>query len=189
MNIVARVGIFASSAILCASCMSIGRVGEDAQPPKSDQAYFILGVAPANMDVTIFRGDISDGVFQQNVIAAATFSGTPEDGFVLGETHAGNTLAITFVIPHGEPNLPASPMIPCGNAKTLSFDAPGGKVIYVGSVYYRAVGDGLVPSYRDDLEGARNYLAKHHPALAGLVEEGRHQMIVSGGTAGTGTCP
>ncbi|MBV9992620.1 MAG: hypothetical protein JOZ72_15175 [Alphaproteobacteria bacterium] len=188
MNIALRTAVLLVSALQCTSCMTMGRVGNDAQPPDAGHAYFVLGVAPQNMDVTIFRGTIHDGMFQQDGIAAATFSGMPEDGFVLGETHAGNSLAITFVIPHGVPGLPSRPMIPCGSGKTLTFSAPGGKVVYVGSVYYRVEGDGLAPAYRDDLEGARKFVATRYPALAGLVEKGHPEMIEFGGTPGH-VCP
>lgn len=179
---IARTAALLTCAVLCTSCMSMGIVDRDAQPPDGKHSYFVIGVTPPNIDLTIFQGDMNGDMFYQSGIAMATFSGLPEDGFVLGKTSAGNTLAITIVHAYGSSEISSAPLIPCGDGKTLVFKAPPGKVVYVGSIRYRIVGDGLVPTYYEDLEGARRFLEKDHPALAAQLEAGKHELLKSGGT-------
>lgn len=156
----------------------MGHVDPGVTAPASDHTFFVIGVAPQNMRIAVFRGDVSDGAFHQNAIAAASYLGTPEDGFILGETHGGNTMAITFVVPLSSPNdVFSTPLVPCNGAKTLVFDAPAGKVIYAGSVRYTSGRKGLLPSYGDDLEGARAFLKQHYPALAAGLEAGHPKLL------------
>jgi hypothetical protein len=176
----AVVGLAAGlSSLVCVSCTSAGRPDAAAAPPDKDEAYFLIGVEPVDARIIVFQGDVQNGWFSSNPLANATFYGNPVDGFALGKTHAGNTLAITKVqLIAPDSAFFAATLVPCGGAKTIVFTAPMGKVIYVGSVDYELVATGqLVPRFHSDIQAAKAFLDKHYPQLAGLLEQGSYQLM------------
>lgn len=68
-------------------------------------------------------------------------------------------------------------------SKTLVFDVPAGKVVYITSVSYsRGQSDTvyystLSPDYHSDIAAARNFMRKHYPALADRLEQGSFRIM------------
>jgi hypothetical protein len=167
----------------CASCAPVGKVEPTAGAPQADKTYFVLGVQPFNAQVSLFRGDInrSKGRFDQNIWVGATFQGTAEDGFVVGESKGETTLAITMVSLKSSPTaIFGTNYFACNGANALVFTAPAGKVVYVGNARYDFTGTGLVPHYSMDFEAARVFMAKHYPQLVDRLEQGRYEILPTG---------
>lgn len=72
---------------------------------------------------------------------------------------------------------------PCGQVPT--FQAEGGKVVYITTIAYRSEGSTSYGSlinmaesatYSQDLEGARAFLKAHYPGLSDSLEQGSYEM-------------
>lgn len=164
--------------IALSSCTSMGTLDSNVAPPDDSHTLFVIGVQPQNVRVMIFRGDVADGKFTKSGIAAATFFGAPQNGFILGETHAGSTLAVVFVsMPSGPNDISAPLFAPCGEAKTIVFNSPPGKVVYVGSATYRPNGNGFLPDYHNDLGAAQKFISENYPRLAGSLESSPYDLM------------
>lgn len=175
-----RRSIVTLATLFCVACTSLGTLDRNTPPPDLDHAIFIMGVAPPDARVSFFQGDVRDGTFFQNPLTPSSLYGNPTDGFLVGETHASKTLAITFVQLVRPGQIFGPVFSPCGKAKTITFTAPSGKIIYLASVKFDVALGYLVPHYSNtDLSGARAYLANHYPNLAGGIEQGQYEFLPS----------
>jgi len=162
---------------LCAGCASVGRLDKGIPAPAKNESIFVLGVTPENHRVMIFGGSTDTGFFKQNWLPAAFYGGA-EGGFIVGKAKAGSTLAITDVrVTESDKAILGLDFIPCDGAKTLVFEAPAGKVTYLGSVHYGVTGKGLQIDYWNDFEAARAYLSSAYPALSPKVEQGGYKLL------------
>jgi hypothetical protein len=169
------IGLIAMS--LCAGCASVGRLDKGIPAPTEKESIFVLGVAPENHRVMIFGGDTDTGFFKQNWLPAAFYGGA-EGGFIVGKAKAGSTLAITDVrVTENGKSILGLDFIPCDGAKTVVFEAPAGKVTYLGSVNYEVTGNGLRIEYWNDLDAARAYVAGAYPALSARLEQGGYKLL------------
>lgn len=185
-RILLRAACVAALALGVAGCASMGTVDHDVAAPDSGHTYFVIGIAPPNARVSIFKGFLIGDRFMENPLAATSFYGNPEDGFILGETHGGTMLGVMMVqmAAPGEVVI-QPPMVPCGGSRTLVFTAPAGKVVYLTSMRFHYAGNGLAPEYKPDLAEAQAFVAKHYPQLAGKVEQGAFKLMEAGGA---GSC-
>jgi hypothetical protein len=180
-------------ALVCAvlsGCASAGQVNPNSTVTDKD-AYFVLGISPEYTRVQIDDGYIENGVFQPSFAVKmwavnTTFMGEPEDGFIVGKSKDGTLLGISMVQPHMSKNDLLGPLTrPC-EGHTLTFTARGGKVVYIASAHYRThfrsngVANELEASFSSDLEGARAFLRKHYPNLAGKLEQGTYALATPG---------
>ena len=164
-------------ALLCTGCVSTQSLPSSVKLPDKDHGYFVIGVKPANASILVFKGAVVDGRFKQEKFVTASFNGAPTDGFVVNDTHAGNTLAITFVALDSSERWLYSP---CGNAKTIVFTVPAGKVVYVRSVTYSRTATGVSAHFSSDFETARAFMQKHYPQLANALEQGTSREMPAG---------
>ena len=162
------------AASLGASCMSLGTLDADVQPPDRDHVIFVLGVQSGTSEVGVFRGDLGSHGFSQNPFAVATYFGRPNDGFVVGESHAGNTLGVTDI---SVASAVQQDFSLCHNSSTVTFRAPAGKVVYVGNVSFGRQGFATIPTITRDLEAARRFLRNHYPNLADALVDEEVQLV------------
>jgi len=156
----------------------MGRLEKGIPAPTQKESIFVLGVAPDNHRVMIFPGSTDTGFFAQNQWLPAAFYGGAEGGFIVGKAKAGSTLAITDVrVTESGKSILGLDFVPCDGAKTLVFDAPAGKVTYLGSVQYGVTDKGLQIDYWNDLEAARAYLSGAYPALSARLEQGGYKLL------------
>jgi hypothetical protein len=104
----------------------------------------------------------------------AVISGPPTNGYVVGKAKAGDTIAIWSVVyQKGEKVAYFSDKSfePCGNAKTMVFKVPHGKVAYLGTIDYKFQDNRLQVRYANELDGAKRYVDSAFPALKGKVEQ------------------
>lgn len=169
----------------------MGVVDQSATLNSNRHSIIVLGVAPENYRVSVFPGSVKDGVFRQNPWLPATVYGAGDDGYLVGEASAGDTLAITFVrvVKDKDAIFQGTNFTPCYGALTMTFSIPGGKVLYLGNVHYQFVGDRLQVQYSQDIDAAREYMDRKYPNLRGRLEQWKYQLLpttaVCGGARGT----
>jgi hypothetical protein len=138
-----------------------------------DDAFYVFGLGPSNSKVQIFPGSIDgDGRFTPDPLLSATFNGLADQGYAVGRAKAGSVLAVSRVFLMGTGSILAPVFVPCADAKTISFTAAKGKVIYLADVEYRFSGEKLEVGYGTDIEAARKYLEANFPNLAPHLEQG-----------------
>jgi hypothetical protein len=166
-------------AVASTACTSVGRVEQGAAlAPSANQTIFIIGVKPDNYRVSVFSGSVNEGVFRQNQLLPATFYGASEGGYVVGKTGSTGALAITNVrVVSSEKSILGMDFAPCGDAKTVVFSLPKGRVVYLGNLAYDFSGNGLRIFESTDLEAARQHLRTGYPQLADSLEQGRYEVL------------
>lgn len=167
-----RVGLVASLLALLNGCTSMGLLDGTTLAPTDNESIFIMGVAPDNYRVSLFPGSIKNGVFHQNIIRPAAVYAAAKDGYVVGKSSAGDVLAVTNVRVVKDSNsvFLGANFHPCGENKTMVFEVPRGKVIYLGDVEYTFAGQKIEVHYGQNMEAAQAYLDKNFPALRGKLE-------------------
>jgi len=164
----------------------------DASAAAGDEAWYLIGVAPADTRLLIAPGEIRGGTFAAGDDAAVE----SVDGFILAKAAKGGRFAIT-----GVQFIPASRaanfgdlvvnkfkadwnikdhrvIIPCGDDTTIAFEALAHKVLYIGTVLYSTSYGRYHPQFvvSTDLDKARAFLQAKYPDLAGRVEQGSYQL-------------
>lgn len=150
---------------------SVGQVDASAAAVGAGETVFVIGVAPARTRIAVSPGTVKDGKFHQDA-SAAGFQGNPERGFIVGKTEAGKALAITGVqwIGPGEIKLARPSFTACGGAVTMVFEAPTGKVVYLGDLEFDYAEKKLSVRHQHDLAFARRFVAQNYPGLKDRLE-------------------
>jgi hypothetical protein len=148
-------------AVLC-GCESIGRQERDTAAPDADATVYVFGVRPAQARIWMISGNITqDGRFSEDGSGIAAFMSNPVDQFIVGRAAAGKSLGVLYVkwVEPGErlPGFKSTLFLGCRDGtRTLVFDTPGGKVIYLGDLDFDAPSRQI--SSHDDFERARKRL-------------------------------
>jgi hypothetical protein len=154
-----------------AGCVSYSNLkGDTAADPNSQDAIVVMGLQP-RYRVAIARGSINaEG--RVRVGGMATLNVFPEDGYVVGRVPAASSpdeYHLQLILPQGiGAFVPA--YFPCGDERVLTFEAPPGKVLYVGDVEFSTVPGKLELRYRVDIDGAKIYVKEHYPRLVDRLE-------------------
>ena len=158
--------------IVLSGCASIGRVETATNPPNETESIFVLGVSPPVARVSLSPGIIEAGKFDQDDWGMAVFMGLPENGYIIGKGAAGTSLAIMHVRMLSDTGaFFGSDFKPCGNStKTLVFNVPDGKVIYLGNLAFTEVGRKLAVTYSNDFQSAKQYVDTQYPGLKDRLE-------------------
>lgn len=183
-----RVILISAVTLLLGACTSLGVLDKNATLDSNQHSIFVLGVAPENYRVSVFPGSVKDGVFRQNPWLPATVYGAGDDGYLVGEASAGDTLAITIVrvVKDKDAFFQGTNFVPCHGAKTMTFSIPGGKVLYLGNVHYQFVGNLLRVDYNQDIDSAREYMDKNYPKVRGRLEPWKYQLLPTTAFCGAG---
>jgi hypothetical protein len=143
-----------------------------------DDAFYIFGLKPSNTKVQVFSGYLdNEGRFHQDALANATFNGKADQGYAVGSAKAGSVLAVTRVFVDGVNSVFRPFFVPCADAKTVSFTAAKGKMIYLGDFEYQFNGDKLDVKYGTDIDAARRHLEANFPNLAPHLEQGKVNFV------------
>lgn len=157
--------------LILSACTSVGRLEKGASLNTADESIIVLGVAPSNYRISLFPGERKDGVFHQNIFRPAVVYSAAEDGFIITKAKAGDTLAITNIrLVENKESIYGPDFGPCDGKKTMVFDVPAGKVLYLGSIEYEHAGKNLLIKYGHDVDAARTYFDKHYPLMLGRIE-------------------
>jgi hypothetical protein len=155
---------------------TIGTVESTAHLPEESETIVVIGVSDS-VHIAAFQGDVIDGKFKNGM--GAVLAAMPKNGYVVGKVASGKQYAILGVRMMGD--MPGPSFSACGVAKVAVFDAPKGKVVYIGTVEIGAVVDSRIRViYSDNLDAARKFIDGSFPALAGKVEAtSRMQMATA----------
>jgi hypothetical protein len=153
-------------------CTSLAQLDSTATAPGNDESVIVLGLGSDNYRISFFPGEVKDGHFRQSSLATAAALGGPQQGYFVAKVKAGQTIAITNVRYVKQPGDVVLGMnyTPCDDAPTIVLTVPRGKVIYLGAIMYRFEGKRLGVKFRDNLEGAQEYIGANFPALRGKLE-------------------
>ena len=162
--------------ISLSACVPKGVVEKTATLNSNDESIFIIGVAPENFHILVFSGEIINGVFVVNRWRNARLWGAADKGFMVGKASAGETLAITKVHATEKGALMGNVFKACNGAKTMTFQVPGGKAIYLGHVAYEFAGNTLRVDYHKDLASAQKYMDDNYPGFQGKVEQWEYDL-------------
>lgn len=178
MKLAALSILIAATAV--SGCTSMGQV-DGTTTVANDETIFMLGVAPENYRVSIFPGSIKGQYFVQSLLRPAAVYGSAKDGFLVGKARAGDVLGIKMVSVHASAgSLIGAQFAPCGDAKTMVFQIPAGKVMYLGHVEYEFAGKTLNIKYSNNMEAAQRYAAEHFPEVKTPVQPLNYQLLESG---------
>jgi hypothetical protein len=146
--------------------------------PSEAETFFVLGVTPPNYRVVVRAGTVTDRGFNIADFQPVKANSAPTNGYVVWKGEKGESMAITHIIrqdAHGKSV--GRPFVPCDKHKTMVFESPGGKVIYLGHVKYQVDGDRLMVVYEKDFEAAKSYIDKAYPSLREQVTDGRYALL------------
>ena len=182
-----RILSFVAIAAALSGC-SLGQIKGDIAPPAANESIFIVGVNPENFRISVFSGSVKDGRFVQGLMPAVVYGGAV-DGYVVGKAAAGAVLAITMVrvVPDSNAFFSGQNFVACGDAKTMVFEVPKGKVIYLGSLNYAFSDDKLKIASNIDLDAANHYIKASLPSLVGRLEYLEPQLMPTGKSCSPGT--
>lgn len=167
---------------LTSACSSLGQLDASTSGPAEDESIFVIGVAPENYRIFVFPGSVKDGRFSQSLIRPATVYGSARQGFVVGKAQAGDVLAITQIRAVSDSSsILGADFKPCGDAKTMVFEAPKSKLLYLGSIEYKFEGNYLIAQYRDEIERAQRHIESNFPHLKGKLEPLEYKLLPSSG--------
>ena len=158
-------------ALILSGCVSF--TGLDPESNYSDvgeDAIVVLGVSP-RYRVHIFKGDRVGDKWNRDQIMT-TLNVFPEDGYVVAKLPARvgtSNYGVGGILPEG---IGGELFIPCQGKRTLTFDAPRGKVVYVGEIKFVAAGSKVQYEVSSDFESARAHLKARYPLLADKLVSG-----------------
>lgn len=161
-------------ALTLAGCVG-GNLPATQSLPLAQQTLFLIGVDPAEARITLFPGTVGNGRFDTIFGSVAAFSSHPVDGYVLGKVDGGQKLGIAVIQIGGM--FSTDLYRPCNDQKTLVFDTPAGRVIYLTDIFFMQDGNVLRPRFIANLPAARAFLRKHYPALADRLESGHYELL------------
>ena len=173
-------------------CSAAPAHADDATTAAGDDAYYLIGVTPADAQLVIAPGEIRNGKFVTD--GAEPIPAQPVDGFILGKLDKAGRLAVTgiafngiqpeggvvqrFYLSIGIRN--RKTIAPCGDGITVAFTPLPHKVLYVGTVQY-SLSRFQYEQYPQflvgaDLDKARAFLQAKYPELAARVEQGSYEF-------------
>jgi hypothetical protein len=178
-----------AAAVLLSACTSIHRLSSTQSFDPNTESVVVLGLQPDNHRIQIFPGTVQGDQWHEK-LGIATFFGSAERGYVLAKAPNDTALAVSMIrVVADEKQILGTKYTPCGNSRTVVFQVPRGKVIYLADFYYQQAGDRLQLEYAADLARARRYVDDNFPALRGRLEQGQFSLMQTafkcGGHRGT----
>lgn len=162
-----------SFAVLVAGCVTTSNLSPgDAVRVTPGESVVVIGVKK-NYRIGIQKGNVEGESWkydQMSVLASNTF---PDQGYIvqrLTPRAKGENYAIAQILPEGIGGFTPR-FSPCNGQDVLTFEAPAGKVIYVGDVDYLRTGDLMSFAYSRDINSAKSHIEKNFPNLASKLEQ------------------
>jgi hypothetical protein len=171
--------LFCFVAFVCAGCVDVPLLDSQATVDPGE-GYFVMGVTPHNLKVAIWSGDVENGRFVQiGSLNRPPYANTPLDGYIVGQTHGKEAVAIWYIEFKTEDNsrYTGQAFVPCQDTKTYVIQIPPGKVVYMGDANFGIGDGGAYSSSGYDFEKARDFMKTHYPNLANRLETGHYQRL------------
>lgn len=176
-----RIPLLFAVAALATSCASTSKL-----PPNSpvsieeNETVVILGVLPS-YQVVLGIGS-ADGDYWNAPSSVGFSPDYPENGYVVSKVRAtgeAESYGVVGIMPRG---FAGYRFVPCAGDKMLTFQAPAGKVIYIGDIHYDLdlqTGDKLSYEHALNPDKARQFLSSYYPDLASKMETQEAKELVS----------
>jgi hypothetical protein len=135
-----------------------------------NSSVIVLGVHP-RYRVQVFEGDNDGDKWLRNPMMT-TLNVHPEDGYIVAKVRprsGGKNYGVGGILPEG---IGGDLFFPCAGRKTVTFEAPEGKVVYVGNINYERNGKGVSFEVSSDISAARAHLQQKYPLLAEKLVNG-----------------
>ena len=151
--------------LILTGCVSFTQLSKEfSYSNLGDESVIVLGVEP-RFRTQISKGDDRpDGWHRNNV--AVTLNTFPENGYIVAKLPArsnGQDYGIAGVLPEG---IGGKVYSPCEGQETVTFMAPPGGVVYVGSISFENNSGNLSFKITEDLDKAREFMKNEYPSLA-----------------------
>jgi len=147
-----------------------------------DDAIIVMGVSQPYR-VHVFRGErFEDKWLRDQIIVKLNVY--PQDGYIVARLPARSgkeNYGIGGILPDGI-GFTSTLFIPCQGRKTLTFDAPAGKVIYVGDINLEKTAAGIRYAGVSNFEAAQAHLKAHFPLIADKLVQGKFENPVLANT-------
>lgn len=164
--------------VLLGACTSIGTVDRNVAAPTGDEILFILGVTPDDHRVQVRAGSVEYGVFKPKDFSVVKLYATPTDGYVMWKGAASETAAVTMVVVvKDKSDVLGLQFLPCGDMRTMVFQGPAGKVVYLGDVAYRFERNRLSVTYKENFNAVQTFVELNYPQLKGQLSKGSYELL------------
>jgi hypothetical protein len=135
------------------------------------ESVVIIGVTP-RYRVALVKGTPHGDSWSRDHSSVATTNTYPDDGYIVVKIPARSgtgSYGVGQILPEGIGGF-APQYVPCTGHTLVTFEAPAGKVTYVGDIQFSINGQTARYQYSHNLEQARRFLSSKYPALAAKVE-------------------
>lgn len=139
-----------------------------------DSSVIVLGVTP-RYRVHIYEGERAGDKWNRDQVMTK-LNVYPEDGYIVAKVPARSgalNYGIGGILPNG---IGGGLFTPCLGKSTITFDAPKGKVVYVGDVKLTSTGQTVRYEASSNPEAAMTHIKARFPRLAGQVVVGGFQL-------------
>jgi hypothetical protein len=175
-----RISLLALGALLLVGgCNTVPQIDNDTAIDPSE-GYFVMGITPPNVEVSVWSGRVENGRFIQiGKLHRPGYANIPLDGYMVGETHGDEANAIWFIQFKTADNAlyTGKAFVPCHETRTFVFEAPPGKVIYMGDAAFDPGQSGAFSAKGYDFAKAQAYMRGHFPKLADRLEAGHFKLL------------
>lgn len=164
--------------ISLSGCNSFRTIDSNTAIDIENESIFIIGVSPDNYKISVFPGNIKDEYFVQNPWRPAAVYSSAKDGYVVGKGTKNDVLAITNIrVVKDKDSIFGPDFGPCEGNKTMVFEMPAGKAIYLGDIQYQYNDKKLDVKTSNNYEAAKKYIDNNFPDYRGKLEQWDYQML------------
>jgi hypothetical protein len=169
--------VFVMTTVVVCACGVRSNLKPGPSARADEQSTIIVLGVKAGHAIRVHTGDLEGSVWNYNLLPdPAARSWPDDDGYLvwkLAPLPPGVAYGVTQITVD-DIGSPPQAFEPCNGSTAVTFEAPAGKVVYVGDVEFERSPDRRWLGFRlvSDEEGARAYLRKRYPALASELVAG-----------------
>jgi len=139
----------------------------------TDETVFVIGVQPS-LSLTLVQGKIQNGKFDP-INGAGGYANDPEEGYMITKVKPGEVLGLTQV--HILRGTLHPRYIACEDKKSMVFNVPKGKIIYLANIQYTENRSGVSLEYLDKYNEATEYVNREYPALRKRLVKWKYELL------------
>ncbi|WP_147431337.1 hypothetical protein [Azonexus fungiphilus] len=158
--------------VLLSGCVTTSNLPKNEPAMVSPQeTVFVIGVQP-RYRVALAKGRVDGTKWSRDSFSVATTNSFPDDGYIVVKVPSLSPpewYGIAQILPEGIGVL-APRYMPCIGQGVVAFQAPSGKIVYVGDIEYKREGDKLKFNYAWRPEAAKKFVSSSYSALSDRLE-------------------
>jgi hypothetical protein len=162
--------------LLVTGCVHLKSLDLNVSTPTSEEGIYILGMKNSESSISLYPGYVKGGVFQHGGIDRhIAWLGKGTNGYIVSKTRANDLLGLLSAAANDSKGVARSANA-CDNARSITFNVPGGKITYIGDVEIYEVGGRIGIRFSSDFAKAKNTIEKMYPQFQGKLENGSFQF-------------